>query len=63
MPSHPPETKFYENDDNATLWRDISRIFEDFAGEDPSQWPAMKDRFGTVLEDTLVRLRESKVQK
>lgn len=55
MPSRPPETPFYEDDNNATLWRDISRTFEDFVGGEPER----KERFVTVLEDVLVRLRES----
>ena len=63
MPSHPPETKFYEDEKNATLWRDVSRDFEKFAGEDQSQWPEMRERFKIVLEDTLVRLRESEGKK
>lgn len=59
MPAPPPETKFYENDANSTLWRDVSRLFEDFCGDDESKWPEREKRFEVVLEDVLVKLRES----
>jgi len=60
MPSHPPETPFYNNPDNYTLWRDVSRTYEDFMSSDATQWPVLKEAFVTVLEDVLVMLRELK---
>lgn len=56
MPSRPPETPFYNDSDNATLWRDISRTFEDFVGDGSDK---RQERFVTVVEDVLVRLREN----
>lgn len=58
MPSRPPETKFYDNHENATLWRDISRLFEDFCGDDEEKWDERQKRFEIVLGDVQVRLRE-----
>ena len=58
MPSHPPDTKFYNNPDNHTLWRDVSRTYEDFIGGDETQWLERKEAFVTVLNDVLVTLRE-----
>ncbi len=59
MPSHPPETEFYVDDENYTLWRDISRVFEEFQGDDSSRWPERRERFKTVLGDVLVMLTEA----
>lgn len=59
MPSRPPETKFYDDEDNATLWRDISRRYEDFAGNDTSLWKRKQEQFTIVLRDFLVRLGDS----
>lgn len=55
MPSRPPETEFYQDDANATLWRDISRVYEDFVSDGAEN---REERFITVVEDVLVRLRE-----
>ena len=63
MPSRPPETKFYHNPENYTLWRDISRTFEDFCGGDEAAWPERQERFVTVLNDVLVDLRERKANE
>ena len=60
MPSQPPETPFYNQPDNYTLWRDVSRTYEDFMGDDKTRWAQHKEAFVTVLEDILVMLRESK---
>lgn len=59
MPSRPPETPFYRDDDNAVLWRDMSRLYEDFCGPEPALWMDRQKRFQVVLEDIGVRLRES----
>jgi hypothetical protein len=56
MPSHPPDTTFYEDGANSTLWRDISRLYEDFLGDDKSQWPERQKRFKIVLGDVDSRL-------
>jgi hypothetical protein len=55
MPSRPPETPFYQNSANHELWRDLSRLFEDFVGDSQER----KAQFITVVEDVLVRLREN----
>lgn len=59
MPSHPPDSQFYKADGTYTLWRDLTRLFEDFCGDDPSQWPDRRERFKVVAEDVLARLAES----
>ena len=59
MPSRPPETQFYEDPDNETLWRDVSRLYEDFLGGKESEWPKRRASFETVLNDVLVQLRET----
>ena len=51
MPSHPPETQFYTAP-REQLWRDISRLYEDFAGPRGE----FKDDFEIVLRDILDRL-------
>lgn len=56
MPAPPPETPFYDDNDNAELWRDESRLFENFVGGEPQRI----ERFITVVEDILVRLREAR---
>lgn len=53
MPARPPDTQFYENTENYTLWRDVSRLFEDWA---PIDAPERTERFVTVLKDILSRL-------
>jgi hypothetical protein len=56
VPSHPPDTEFYDEPRNAALWRDLSRIFEDFAGEDEPRWPERREVFAAVVQDVLSRL-------
>lgn len=56
MPSHPPDTDFYTNDENYTLWRDISRTFEDWA---PIDAPDRNQRFRQVLADVVAQLDAS----
>jgi len=56
MPSTPPETEFYDDGDNYTLWRDISRTYEDFCGDDERDWPERQERFKSVLSDITNRL-------
>lgn len=59
MPSRPPETKVYDDPAVATLWRDISRLYENFLGNDTPFWERRQEQFEIVLEDILVRLRDS----
>lgn len=59
MPAHPPETKFYEDDKNAQLWRDLTREFEEFCGNDPQFWPRLQERFRIVIGDMMVRLNDN----
>jgi hypothetical protein len=58
MPSRPPPTAFYDNGENAELWRDISRLYEDFLGSDEEQWMARQERFLSVIIDIRVKLRD-----
>ena len=55
MPTSPPETQFYDNPDNAELWRDISRLFEDFLPDTSERLAVFSEerieRFLTVLSD------------
>lgn len=60
MPAPPPETEFYENDENYTLWRDLSRLYEDWA---PTDAPEREERFLTVLHDITNRLRAASIEK
>lgn len=54
MPARPPDNEFYNsNDENFMLWRDVSRLWEDWA---PADAPDRKERFETVLTDILARL-------
>lgn len=57
MPSRPPETQFYQETANYQLWRDISRLHEEFAGPDESQWPERRRAFERVLTDVSGKLR------
>ena len=59
MPSQPPETPFYDNEENTVLWRDMSRLYEEFVGPDSAQWSEREERFVTVLNDVHTRLRET----
>jgi hypothetical protein len=59
MPSHPPDTEFYDEPRNAALWRDLSRTFENFAGEDEARWPERREVFTAVAGDVLNRLKEA----
>jgi hypothetical protein len=61
MPSHPPDTAFYSNGANYTLWRDISRTFEDFCGEDSNKFAEKQKLFRQVLEDVLAQLDASEL--
>jgi hypothetical protein len=54
MPARPPETDFYENPDNHELWRDLSRTFEDFVGDDETG--ERQGRFEQVLRDIQIKL-------
>lgn len=56
MPAHPPDSQFYDDVDNATLWRDLSRLFEDFVPRATSD--ERKERFLAVLSDIDGRLNE-----
>lgn len=58
MLSPPPPTPFYADAENETLWRDITRLYEQFLGRDSQQWSSREERFVTVLNDLHVRLRE-----
>jgi hypothetical protein len=54
MPSHPPDTDFYNFDNETyTLWRDVSRLWEDWA---PIESPQRKERFKKVLNDIIEKL-------
>jgi hypothetical protein len=53
MPARAPETAFYHDDANYTLWRDISRLYEEFVGDGDEQ---RKRDFSTVMDDILGRL-------
>lgn len=59
MPSLPPKTRFYDNDENAELWRDMSRAYEQFLGRDSENWSEREERFVTVLNDIRVAIRET----
>lgn len=59
MPSRPPKTTFYQNVENTTLWRDVSRLYEQFVGPDEEKWAEREQKFVVVLNDALVRLREN----
>lgn len=59
MPSPPPETKFYEPQDAATLWRDGVRLYENFLGSNSEQWEENKQRFQTFISDLQTHLRDS----
>ena len=59
MPSRPPETEFYDDPQNYTLWRDISRTFEEFCGEDSNKFAEKQKLFRQVLEDILAQLSAS----
>lgn len=50
MPSRPPETPFYERPSCYQLWRDVSRLYEDFIG---SEEDLRKGEFVHVLQDVL----------
>lgn len=63
MPSRPPDTKFYEDEQNATLWRDVSRLYEDFLGSEEAQWGQLQLRFQRVLNDVLSMLGPVTVMK
>lgn len=58
MPSRPPETSFYNDAENELLWRDMSRLYEQFLGPDSEKWSGREERFVTVLNDVHVKLRE-----
>lgn len=59
MPSRPPETEFYDLPENYTLWRDLSRLYEDFMGDDEEEWPGRSERFTAVLNDVQGRLAQA----
>lgn len=60
MPARPPETEFYENQENYTLWRDVSRLFEDWAPVDAQD---RTERFITILQDVINRLRSESIEE
>lgn len=60
MPSRPPETDFYDDAENATLWRDVSRLYEEFTGPDEEKWVEREERFVVVLNDVLTRLHDAR---
>lgn len=55
MPSEPPKTRFYQYEHRSALWREISRLYEGFAGPEGER----KEEFVTVLEDMLVEIRNA----
>lgn len=59
MPARPPETSFYDNPQTAILWRDLSRLYEDFAGVYEDAWPKRQETFKTVIRDVLSQLEEA----
>lgn len=59
MPSHPPETVFYAEDENYKLWRVISRLYEEFCGLDETQWSERQEMFKTVVNDIIGRLENA----
>lgn len=60
MPAPPPRTKFYEDDDNAELWRGISRLYDGF---NPQNTKQREERFVVVLNDLLTRLGDARGAK
>ncbi len=62
MPSRPPETLFYDDPQNYVLWRDVSRVYEDFCGDDNTKYAERTEQFVTVLNDVLTKLNDSKGQ-
>ena len=56
MAAPSPQTPFYENEWNETLWVWMSQAFEDFCGDDPDQYEDREKRFKQVLNDVIARL-------
>jgi hypothetical protein len=56
MPSNPPENKLYSDPQNATLWRDISRLYEEFCGEKEELYEERSRVFVRILGDVSLRL-------
>jgi hypothetical protein len=62
MPSPAPETEFYEVPENRELWRDVSRLYEDFCGENEELFASKSADFEVILNDVLGRLNQTVVQ-
>lgn len=64
MPSHPPDNQFYKANPRAhTLWRDVSRLFEDYSGDNEEEFPQRQIEFERVLKDTLHRLDRARAKR
>jgi len=55
MPAHAPDS--LTNPRQRALWRDISRLFEDYSGDDKSLWPEREGEFLEVLSLVGEKLR------
>lgn len=61
MPSHPPDDITDEREQ--TLWRHVSRLFEQFCGEGSGEkphWPEREAQFLKVLDAVAARLRTNR---
>lgn len=47
MPSHAPDS--VKEPRQRMLWRDISRLYEDYCGSKESKWPERKREFQEIL--------------
>lgn len=59
MPASAPD--YIEDEDERNLYRDISRVYEDFCGGDETKYPAKIHSFINVMQvviDTLKTARE-----
>lgn len=60
MPSRPPQTQFYKDSANHELWRDITRLYEDWI---PSEEENRNIHFSKVLQDVINNLRASQIEE
>lgn len=51
MPGHPPDDLFEDRD--IKLWRDFTRMYEDYAGNDCSVWPERQVTFSRIVRRAL----------
>jgi hypothetical protein len=63
MPSHPPETGFYQNDANYQLWRDVTSLYEAFVGDNEADWPEKRRDWERVMSDIAWRLEPWQCEK